>query len=85
MPSEPLAVQQQKCADYPGFQCALCGHGRYARLLVLREGQRPYVTDFFACEHCSTMFTDPQRFAEAKQEGTGKHWGSASYVRPSRW
>jgi hypothetical protein len=34
-----LAIGQEKCSGDPGFECAVCGHGRCFRILILREHQ----------------------------------------------
>ena len=32
-----MGIGQESCRDYPGFECPVCGHRRYYRILVQRE------------------------------------------------
>jgi hypothetical protein len=53
---------------------------RYYRILVQRERQPDYRTEFYGCVACSTIFTDLYRFTQSVKGGT-KRFGSASYDR----
>ena len=50
-----------------GFRCPICGFTRYYKINVLREGKPPHYTDFFACDGCSVMFTDPRTFTADRE------------------
>ena len=73
-----MGIGQESCRDYPGFECPVCGHRRYYRILVQRERQRPYRTSFFGCFGCSTMFTDSFQFTQSGKP-KGGNFGSSSY------
>jgi hypothetical protein len=77
-PGDAMGIGQESCRDYPGFECPLCEHRRYYRILVQREQQPPYRTSFFACFGCSTMFTDPFQFTQSGKP-KGGNFGSSSY------
>ena len=75
-----MGIGEEACRDYAGFECPVCGHRRYYRILVHREREPAYRTAFYGCFGCSTMFTDPYKFTQgAKQKP--KEFGSASYDR----
>jgi len=74
-----MGIGEERCNDYAGFECPVCGHRRYYRILVQRERQAAYRTSFYGCSGCTAMFTDPYRFTQtAKQSG---NFGSSSYTR----
>ncbi|HEV2038630.1 MAG TPA: hypothetical protein VGT81_01070 [Casimicrobiaceae bacterium] len=75
-----MTIGQEKCSDYPGFECAVCGHRRFYRILIQREHQSAYRTAFYGCVGCSTMFTDPYKFTQSVQTAGGK-FGSSTYGR----
>ena len=77
-----MGVGQERCDDYPGFECPVCKHRRFYRILVQRDRQAPYRTAFYGCFGCSVMFTDPYRFTQSVK--TQRNFGSASYVRGVR-
>ena len=58
--------------DYAGFQCPVCGHRRYHRIVVQRDGKRPYPTNFYGCDGCTVLFTDPYTFTQSKWHQTGR-------------
>jgi DNA-directed RNA polymerase subunit RPC12/RpoP len=78
-----MGIGEGRCTDYPGFECPICGHRRYYRILVQRERQPAYRTLFVGCVGCSAMFTDPYRFTQNKK-AAGGNFGSASYERSGR-
>jgi DNA-directed RNA polymerase subunit RPC12/RpoP len=78
-----MGIGQERCDDYPGFECPVCGHRRFYRVLVPRDGQTPYRTAFYGCVGCSIMFTDPYRFTQSVKKPAG-NFGSASYERGGR-
>jgi hypothetical protein len=78
-----MGIGEEACRDYAGFECPVCGHRRYYRIVVQRERQPAYRTAFYGCFGCSTMFTDPYRFTQCVKPGT-KKFGSASYDRSNR-
>ena len=78
-----MGIGQERCDEYPGFECPVCGHRRYYRILVQREQQPAYRTAFYGCFGCTTMFTDPYRFTQSVKTGRG-NFGSASYDRGAR-
>jgi DNA-directed RNA polymerase subunit RPC12/RpoP len=73
-----MGIGEEQCSDYAGFECPICGHRRYYRILVQRERQTAYRTSFYGCVGCSAMFTGPYRFTQSKKT-TGGNFGSASY------
>jgi DNA-directed RNA polymerase subunit RPC12/RpoP len=73
-----VTIGQEKCSDYPGFECAVCGHRRFYRILIQREHRSAYRTAFYGCVGCSTMFTDPYKFTQSVQTAGGK-FGSSTY------
>jgi hypothetical protein len=75
-----MGIGQERCSDYAGFECAVCGHRRYYRILVQRAGQPPYRTSFYGCFGCSAMFTDPYQFTQRGKANNGT-FGSSSYRR----
>jgi len=77
-PGDAMGIGQESCRDYPGFECPLCGHRRYYRILIQRERQAAYRTSFFGCFGRSTMFTDPFQFTQSAKP-KGGNFGSASY------
>jgi hypothetical protein len=76
-----MGIGQESCRDYPGFECPVCGHRRYYRILVQRERQPPYRTAFFGCFGCSTMFTDAYQFTQSTKPKAKGEFGSSSYDR----
>ena len=46
--------------------CAVCGHRKYHRVVIERQGRKPYVTDFYRCGGCTTMFLSPEAFTASK-------------------
>lgn len=64
----------------PGLECAVCGHRRFYRILILRERRPAYRTAFYGCVGCSAMFTDPYQFTQSVQSVDGK-FGSSTYGR----
>ena len=78
-----MGIGQERCDEYPGFECPVCGHRRFYRILVQRDGQPAYRTAFYGCFGCSIMFTDPYRFTQSVK-GTDGNFGSASYNRGAR-
>jgi DNA-directed RNA polymerase subunit RPC12/RpoP len=75
-----MPIGQEKCTDYPGFECAVCGNRRFYRILIQREHQPAYRTAFYGCVGCSAMFTDPYKFTQSVQSAGGK-FGSSTYGR----
>jgi DNA-directed RNA polymerase subunit RPC12/RpoP len=75
-----MGIGEEACRDYAGFECPVCGHRRYYRILVHRERQPAYRTAFYGCFGCSTMFTDPYKFTQGGKSKP-KEFGSASYDR----
>lgn len=75
-----MGIGEERCNDYAGFECPVCGHRRYYRILVQRERQPPYRTSFYGCFGCTTMFTDPYRFTQSTKS-SGGNFGSSSYTR----
>ena len=73
-----MGVGQERCNDYAGFECPV-HHRRYYRILVEREKQPPYRTEFFGCVGCSAMFTDPYQFTQGGKPAG--NFGSSSYNR----
>ena len=73
-----MTIGQEKCSDYPGFECAVCGHRRFYRIVIQRERLPAYRTHFYGCAGCSTMFTDPYKFTQSVQSGGGT-FGSSTY------
>ncbi len=75
-----MGIGQETCNDYAGFECQVCGHKRYYRILVQRERQASYRTSFYGCFGCTAMFTDPYKFTQSVK-GAGGNFGSSSYTR----
>ncbi len=75
-----MGIGEERCDDYAGFECPVCGHRRYYRILVQRERQPPYRTSFYGCVGCAAMFTDPYRFTQSVK-GAGGNFGSPGYAR----
>ncbi|HUO80347.1 MAG TPA: hypothetical protein VMU00_09410 [Steroidobacteraceae bacterium] len=46
-----------------GFRCRSCDSTRYAPVTVTRPDGTLYRSSLYACEGCSTVFTDPARFS----------------------
>lgn len=44
------------------FECPTCLCGAYDRVTVDRPGGGTYVTQFYACRQCTTMFLDPKKY-----------------------
>ena len=78
-----MGIGQERCDDYAGFECPVCGHRRYYRILIQRERQEPYRTQFYGCFGCTSMFTDPYRFTQSVKTPPG-NYGSATYERGRR-
>jgi DNA-directed RNA polymerase subunit RPC12/RpoP len=80
-----MGIGQERCDDYPGFECPVCGHRRFYRILIPRGSQQSaYRTEFYGCFGCSIMFTDPYRFTQSVKGSTTGNFGSASYQRGAR-
>ena len=75
-----MGIGEEACRDYAGFECPVCGHRRYYRIIIPRERQPAYRTAFYGCFGCSMMFTDPYKFTQGAKSGA-KQFGSASYDR----
>jgi len=73
-----MGIGEERCSEYPGFECPICGHRRYYRILVQREQQPAYRTSFYDCFGCSAMFTDPYRFTQTGK-AKGGNFGSSTY------
>ena len=73
-----MGIGEEQCIEYAGFECPVCGHRRYYRILVQRERQPAYRTLFYGCAGCTAMFTDPYRFTQSTKGG---NFGSSSYSR----
>jgi DNA-directed RNA polymerase subunit M/transcription elongation factor TFIIS len=73
-----MGIGEERCSEYPGFECPICGHRRYYRILVQREQQPAYRTSFYGCFGCSAMFTDPYRFTQTGK-AKGGNFGSSTY------
>jgi predicted RNA-binding Zn-ribbon protein involved in translation (DUF1610 family) len=78
-----MGVGEERCDDYAGFECPVCGHRRYYRILVQREQSPPYRTSFYGCFGCTAMFTDPYKFTQSVK-GADSNFGSSSYSRSRR-
>jgi hypothetical protein len=76
-----MGIGEEACRDYAGFECSVCGHRRYYRILVQRERRPAYRTAFYGCVGCSAMFTDPYKFAQSGKPKAKPAFGSASYNR----
>ena len=63
-----MGVGQELCRDYAGFECPICHHRRYYRVIVHRDGRRPYRTEFYGCVGCSAMFTDAYQFTQGGKQ-----------------
>jgi hypothetical protein len=46
------------------FSCPVCSGIGYIQVVVPRPNGKRYVTSFFACGNCTTMFLDPDRFSK---------------------
>jgi len=75
-----MEIGQERCNDYAGFECPICGHRRYYRILVQREGLPRRRTSFYGCFGCTTIFTDPYKFTQSVKGARGD-FGSSSYIR----
>lgn len=54
---------------YGPFRCRVCACCHYARVRVRRSNGDLYVTEFYACANCSTMFLDPRLFTSGMPRG----------------
>ena len=73
-----MGLGEERCDDYAGFECPLCGYRRYYRIVIQREGRPAYRTSFYGCSGCAAMGTVPDRFTQCP-EGAPERFGSSSY------
>jgi hypothetical protein len=52
------------------FRCPGCDSARYAPVTVTRPNGTVYRSSLYACEGCSTVFTDPARFSRPPPSGS---------------
>jgi hypothetical protein len=46
-----------------GWRCPLCNATTYNQIVVARPSGDRYLTEFYECSGCTTMFRQPARFA----------------------